>query len=110
MVTLEAFVYRDAFDLELASALFAGYVAVRPLEASERAAYRVEGALGCLRFATTRITDFLMRTPEGETPAATTGASSIACGQSRPARSIRSFSAEPRARGPCWIVASRFYP
>jgi homoserine kinase type II len=68
MVTLAAFCYRDAFDLELASALFAGYVAVRPLEEGERAQYRVEGAIGCLRFATTRITDFLMRTPEGETP------------------------------------------
>jgi homoserine kinase type II len=68
LVTMEAFCFRDAFDLELAGALVRGYESVRPLEERERSAYRVEGALACLRFATTRITDFLLRTSPGETP------------------------------------------
>ena len=68
LVTVEAFCFRDAFDLGLAGALVEGYESVRPLEERERKAYRVEGALACLRFATTRITDFLLRTEAGETP------------------------------------------
>lgn len=68
LVTIEAFCFRDAFDLRLASALVEGYESVRPLTDRERAGYRVEAALGCLRFATSRITDFLLRTEPGETP------------------------------------------
>lgn len=69
MVTIAAWCYRDAFDLPLVSALVEGYVAERPLDAAERRAVRVEGALGCLRFATSRITDFELRAREGERPA-----------------------------------------
>jgi homoserine kinase type II len=68
LVTMAAWCYRDAFDLELAKGLAEGYGAERPLEAHEKRALRVEGALGMLRFATTRITDFSLRVPKGEKP------------------------------------------
>lgn len=68
MVTIAAWCYRDAFDLSLVAALVEGYVAERPLSADERRAARVEGALGCLRFASSRITDFELRAREGERP------------------------------------------
>jgi Ser/Thr protein kinase RdoA (MazF antagonist) len=41
---------------------------VRPLEDRELDALGVEGAIACLRFATTRITDFAMRAPAGKPP------------------------------------------
>jgi homoserine kinase type II len=69
MVTLAAWCFRDEFDLALVRALVDGYRAVRPLTAEERAAAVVEGALGCLRFATSRITDFEQRAPPGTRPA-----------------------------------------
>lgn len=69
MVTIAAWCYRDAFELTLVRALFDGYTSVRPLTDAERRALPVEGALGCLRFATSRITDFELRTPEGQRPA-----------------------------------------
>jgi homoserine kinase type II len=68
LVTVAAWCFRDAFELELARAMVEGYEAVRPLTAPERRAVRVEGALGCLRFAVSRITDFELRTPEGGVP------------------------------------------
>jgi len=68
MVTIAAWCYRDAFDLPLVGALVAGYVAERPLDAAERRAVRVEGALACLRFVTSRITDFELRARDGERP------------------------------------------
>ena len=69
MVTIAAWCYRDAFELPLVAALVEGYEAARPLGADERRAVRVEGALACLRFATSRITDFELRAREGERPA-----------------------------------------
>jgi homoserine kinase type II len=69
MVTIAAWCYGDAFELPLVAALFGGYGEVRPLTDAERRSLRVEGALGCLRFATSRITDFELRTPEGQRPA-----------------------------------------
>jgi len=68
MVTLLAWCYGDAFDPALVSAMLGSYVARRPLGRAERAALLVEGALACLRFATTRITDFSMRAPPGQAP------------------------------------------
>jgi Ser/Thr protein kinase RdoA (MazF antagonist) len=68
-VTIAAWCYRDAFDLLLVAALVEGYVAERPLSPASVAPSRVEGALGCLRFATSRITDFELRAREGERPA-----------------------------------------
>jgi len=36
--------------------------------AVEAAAMRSEGAIGCLRFASTRLTDFSLRVPDGAPP------------------------------------------
>jgi homoserine kinase type II len=69
MVTALAWCYRDALVLEHVKALFSGYASVRSLSADERAALPVEGALGCLRFATSRITDFELRAAPGAPPA-----------------------------------------
>jgi homoserine kinase type II len=68
LVTVAAWCYRDAFELGLARALADGYQSVRPLESLEKGALRVEGALGMLRFATTRITDYSLRVGRGEKP------------------------------------------
>lgn len=68
MVTICAWCFGTAFDEALVSALLRGYHAVRPVAAAEIPALKVEGAVGCLRFATTRITDFSLRTPAGQAP------------------------------------------
>jgi homoserine kinase type II len=68
MVTALAWCYGSAFELPLVQALFDGYRAVRPLPEVEIAALRSEGAIGCLRFATTRLTDFSLRVADGATP------------------------------------------
>jgi homoserine kinase type II len=68
MVTALAWCYGSEFDLELVSALFHGYRSVRAVPAAEVAALRNEGAVACLRFATTRLTDFSLRVPDGATP------------------------------------------
>ena len=68
MVTICAWCYTTRFEAELAEALLRGYHAVRPIAGPEVTALKVEGAVGCLRFATTRITDFSLRAPEGQPP------------------------------------------
>jgi len=68
MVTTLAWCYGSAFELGLVQALFDGYRSVRPLPAAEVAALRSEGAIACLRFASTRLTDFSLRVPEGTPP------------------------------------------
>jgi len=68
MVTALAWCYGAEFDLGLVSALFEGYGAVRPVPPAEVAAMPVEGAIACLRFATTRLTDFSLRVADGEPP------------------------------------------
>lgn len=68
MVTILAWCYSQAFELDLVQGLLRGYGAVRRMEADEITALRVEGAIACLRFATTRITDFSLRAPEGTPP------------------------------------------
>ena len=68
MVTALAWCYGSEFDRALVQALFDGYRGVRPLPAAEVNALRGEGAIACLRFATTRLTDFSLRVPEGATP------------------------------------------
>src|SRR6478609_1392627 len=68
MVTALAWCYGSAFELGLVQALFDGYRSVRPLPAAEVAALRSEGAIACLRFASTRLTDFSLRVPEGTPP------------------------------------------
>jgi homoserine kinase type II len=67
-VTVFAWCYGSAFSTPLVRALLRGYVGVRPLAAEEREGFVVEGALACLRFATTRITDFSMRAEPGQAP------------------------------------------
>lgn len=68
MVTLLAWCYGAAFERDQVAAFFAGYEAARPLLPGERANLLVEGAIACLRFATTRITDFSMRAEPGKPP------------------------------------------
>jgi homoserine kinase type II len=67
-VCLLAWCYTDALRVDCARALLAGYESVRPLEQRERRALPAEAVLACVRFATTRIRDFSMRCPEGQTP------------------------------------------
>ncbi len=64
-VTVLAWSMGDAFDVDLARAILAGYEEVRPLEPVEREAFRAELAIAALRFTTTRITDYAMRGGEG---------------------------------------------
>jgi homoserine kinase type II len=68
MVTALAWCYGAAFELPLVQALFDGYRSARPLPAAEVAALRSEGAIACLRFASTRLTDFSLRVADGERP------------------------------------------
>jgi len=68
MVTICAWCYSDRFETALVEAFLRGYHAVRPIVGAEVAALKVEGAVGCLRFATTRITDFSLRAPPGQPP------------------------------------------
>jgi homoserine kinase type II len=69
MVTICAWCYTTRFEPELVEAFLRGYHVVRPITADEVPALKVEGAVGCLRFATTRITDFSLRAPPGQPPA-----------------------------------------
>lgn len=69
MVTALAWCFLDSFQVDNVRALFAGYTELRPLSGEEWASLEVEGALACLRFATTRITDFELRARPGATPA-----------------------------------------
>lgn len=68
MVTICAWCYSDRFETTLVEGFLRGYHAVRPITGPEIAALKVEGAVGCLRFATTRITDFSLRAPPGKPP------------------------------------------
>lgn len=68
MVTVLAWCFGGELDLDLAGALLEGYRRVRPLQPEELRALPVEGAFVCLRFATTRLTDFSLRVPEGTPP------------------------------------------
>lgn len=68
MVTLLAWCYSDHLERELAAALLQGYADVRPLSEAELASVGVEAALACLRFATTRMTDYSLRAAPGCAP------------------------------------------
>jgi homoserine kinase type II len=68
MVTVCAWCFTTRFEPELVEALLRGYHAVRSIRHDEVAALRVEGAIACLRFATTRITDFSLRATPGKPP------------------------------------------
>ena len=68
MVTVFAWCFRDGLAEADAAAMVEGYAAVRPLSGPEWQALEVEGAFACLRFATTRITDFELRRADGAAP------------------------------------------
>lgn len=68
LVTLLAWCFRDELDAVLAASMIEGYVSVRPLEERELNALVTEGSVACVRFATTRLTDFSLRVPEGSPP------------------------------------------
>lgn len=68
MVTVLAWCYSDHLDQELATALFQGYADVRPLTEAELESVGVEAAFACLRFATTRMTDYSLRAAPGCAP------------------------------------------
>lgn len=68
MVTVFAWCFRDELVTADARAMIEGYDAVRPLSGAERRAFDVEAAFACLRFATTRITDFELRRAGGAPP------------------------------------------
>lgn len=68
MVLVLSWCFRDHFDLDRVRAMLRGYERVRPLSPEERSGLGGEGALACLRFATTRITDFSMRAEPGRPP------------------------------------------
>jgi len=68
MVTVLAWCYGSSLEPGLVRAMLEGYHALRPLEARELATARVEAGLACLRFATTRITDYSMRAAVGQPP------------------------------------------
>jgi Ser/Thr protein kinase RdoA (MazF antagonist) len=69
MVTLLAWCYTDSFEQELMQGLLEGYHELRPLSEAELSALELEGELACLRFATTRMTDFSLRVAPGVPPA-----------------------------------------
>jgi homoserine kinase type II len=68
LVCAQAWCFSDRFEPELVQALISGYHAVRSLSEPELAAAPVEAALGALRFAITRITDYSLRAPPGAPP------------------------------------------
>ncbi|MDX2055929.1 MAG: homoserine kinase [Polyangiaceae bacterium] len=68
LVTVLAWCYGSKLDVELARVMVRGYESVRPISAEERQGALAEGAIACLRFATTRITDFSLRAKPGEAP------------------------------------------
>lgn len=68
MVCVLSWCFTHHLDLGRVHAMLDGYESVRPLSAAERTATTTEGQAVCLRFATTRITDFAMRTPPGAKP------------------------------------------
>jgi homoserine kinase type II len=68
LVTVQAWCFSDRFEPELCAGLISGYDALRPLSDAEIACVPVEAALGALRFATTRITDYSLRAAPGHAP------------------------------------------
>lgn len=68
MVCVHAWCYGAGYELSHVAALLEGYSRVRPLQPLEWQLLPALGALGALRFATTRITDFSMRAAPGQPP------------------------------------------
>lgn len=68
MVAVLAWCYGAEFDVDLVRAMISGYETMRPLSKRERDALVTEGCVACIRFATTRLTDFSLRVPPGDVP------------------------------------------
>jgi homoserine kinase type II len=68
MVCALAWCYTSQFQLDRVAGLFKGYQRLRPLGAAERAALVSQGGLACVRFASTRLTDFELRAKPGQKP------------------------------------------
>lgn len=69
MVCVMAWCYTSQFEIENARGMVEGYQSLRSLEPAELRAAVAEAALVCLRFATTRLTDFELRSSEAAPPA-----------------------------------------
>ncbi len=67
MVCVLSWCFTNELQKPRAKAMIRGYTSIRPLAADEQQGAAVEGKLACLRFATTRLTDFELRTPIGQT-------------------------------------------
>ena len=61
MVTMLSWSFGDSFEGDIAASIFRGYSSVRPLSPQETQGLLAEGAVACLRFTVTRITDYAMR-------------------------------------------------
>jgi len=68
MVTLLAWCFGDTLSKELSRRMVEGYLSVRQLTSSERENMVLEGSVACIRFASTRLTDFSLRVSAGEKP------------------------------------------
>jgi homoserine kinase type II len=68
MVCALAWCFGSTFELPLLRALVEGYATERPLTTCELRALGTEAAIGCLRFATTRLRDFSLNASRGEAP------------------------------------------
>lgn len=68
MVCVHAWCYGDGYQLSNVRALLDGYTQIRALTPLEWQLLPALGALGALRFATTRITDFSLRAAPGQPP------------------------------------------
>lgn len=68
MVCVLSWCFTSSFQWENARAMVRGYQKRRALTDVEQAAAVAQAALVCLRFATTRLTDFELRAAEGEAP------------------------------------------
>lgn len=68
MVTMLAWCYSHRLEPELVQQMVAGYQSLRPLGPVERSAMVSEGSFACLRFASTRLTDFSLRAALGQPP------------------------------------------
>ncbi|MCA9602306.1 MAG: homoserine kinase [Myxococcales bacterium] len=61
VVTMLAWCFGDTLDLALASAMARAYHAARPLDMANRTALHWAARTTCLRFASTRLTDYYLR-------------------------------------------------
>jgi homoserine kinase type II len=68
MVTVLAWCYGAELEPDLVRAMVSAYHQRRPLSPLEQQAMVLEGSVACVRFATTRLTDFSLRASPGQPP------------------------------------------